>query len=121
MRIHDPVYLIINTSAAVHYLNGVCRRLKNFDADKNKILRLLIDDLEYKQDGSEELEYDCMAIIYEAVGYSHEHDIEILTDAIIKAGKIIVDELTYLKAYKNDQLPYSYFGLLGDDVILIRR
>ena len=120
MNTNIPNYLILDTKDSVEYLRSKIGNLLEFNADESKILPLVFNAIRYEEKAELELHYECMDIIASCLGHAYELDIEIIADAMIKFGTVMLYELKKLNAYIDGKLPFEYYKMVGRDVMLTR-
>jgi hypothetical protein len=115
----QPNTIILDTKDSVLYLRSKINNLLEFNADEDKIMPLIFSTISDEVNAELELHYDCLAIVKDAIGEAYENDIDIIIDAIIKFGTLMLYELKQMRAYENGFLNYAYGGMLGKDIILV--
>lgn len=124
-------YLILDTSQGLKQLSNAILFLPMLLWNKDSYLRFVLPFLSNEARAEEELEYGCMEIVSDAVtreyGYVTYHcQSELVLQAregahaIATFGRHLMQQLQAMRAYRNGELPYDFYGWCGeDDAVLI--
>ena len=113
-------YIILDTRTAIERLRRRMERLRNLDADEDKILEIIIQSIAFNRSAEIELDYNCLDIVSQYLGHAYSDDVTDIAKAMSIFGKTILEDLRQLGAYKNGYLFYQFFKMLGPDVILVK-
>lgn len=121
LRPLDIKYIVLDTRTPVSRLRNDIKILSKFDADEERILKLIFEHLVNENSAELGIGYECLMIVDANLNKKWTNDIVRLTNGVVILGNILLKELQRLKAYENGMLNYDFHKLLDADIVLRKR
>ena len=115
-----PKFIILNTSDSIDTLCTAVNSARTIPISELKLIRLILDILIFERDAEIELSNEYSVDIIEHPYDIAVNDNKIILNAALSLGKRMFEELQKLKAYESGVLHFSYFRLLGKDIVMER-
>lgn len=115
-----PTIIVLNTAAPLQEFKNSVSKAEFLLTDVDRIVELIIESLLYEKDSQYELAYRILDEIRGHIGDWYSNDLVAASNATVKFGNAILEQLLKYRLYHNGYLFYQFSSWLGNDLVLRR-
>lgn len=113
-------YLIIDTDQALRRMREDVRVLDMLDPEWENIFNYVISTLRNEDTAMTELEFECLFLVKESLHTVTESDVVKISTSLHSLGISLYSEFKRLNLYVNNHLPFEFFDIVNNDLVLIK-